>query len=147
MGEISKKSFEVVKDFVTKQYPEFGDIILKVCEDAEEIYQESKVDMAAEGKKPRVFAHTLHEDGVVCYTERMDTEISGENRIGIFLHEFGHLYVDSFPEDVTDEEFEAMDEDTVEVMADLAVKEFFGVEIKYDNNDIQFVNLPLVRKT
>jgi hypothetical protein len=142
MGEISERSFAVVKDYLLQNFPEFQSVRLKVCPEADRYYEESIKEQAGEGKLPRVFAHTLHEDNTVCYTEKMDTELSEEQRMGIFIHEFGHLYIENHPFDFMDEERPGEVEND-DINADIVVYEMFRVEMHYDDNDIEYVNLPL----
>jgi hypothetical protein len=141
MGESSEKSFAVVKDYLIQNFPEFQTVRLKVCSEADKYYEESISEQVEEGKLPRVFSHTVHEDNTVCYTEKMD-ELSEEQRTGIFIHEFGHLYIENHPFDFVDEERPGEVEND-DINADIVVYEMFKVEIHYDDNDIEFVNLPL----
>jgi len=142
MGEVSEKSFVIVKDYLIQNFPEFLNVCLKVCPEADKYYEESKIEQAGEGKLPRVFSHTVHEDNTVCYTEKMDTELSEEQRVGIFIHEFGHLYIENHPFDFISEEGTGEVEND-DINADIVVYEMFKVEMHYNDNDIEYVNLPL----
>jgi hypothetical protein len=137
----TKKAFEVVKEFLVSNFPEFNNTTLESCPTADEYYEESKIEQEKEKKLPRVYAHTLHKENVVCYTEKMDTDLSDEQRIGIMIHEFGHLLIENHPYDFTDEDTGEVQND--DMNADIVCYEMFGVEIHYDDNDIEYVNLPL----
>lgn len=139
MGAISEKDFEDVKAFITKNFPEFSDVRLQACEECEEMYIESLKKQSKKELPARTYAHTLHIPNVVCYTERMDTELSEAQRKGIFIHEFGHLFDERYPE--TAEMY--ADGDDREVVADMISFAVFRVPIDYGDYDIQEVDLPL----
>ena len=63
---------------------------------------------------PRVHAHVFHHDGVICLVQDFEL-LADEHKIGIILHEFGHIFAPSMH-----------DSD-----ADLWVESFCGIDIDY----------------
>lgn len=127
------ESFEAVKEYVVRNFPEFQTAALLFCEEADELYEESRAEQAEEGKPPRIYAHTLHHPETVCVTPLM-TQLSEEQRQGIFIHEFGHLYAQAHPD-----EYDANED----ADADLVAVTVFGVNLHYDDDDIEYVVLPI----
>lgn len=137
MGTATEASFEVVKNYVTADFPELYKIKLKECPDCEKMYQESKTEQAKKGLPPRVYAHTYHFPETICYSKRMDTELSEEERQGILIHEFGHIYNKKHPDDAS------LYKEDIEMWADVIVFLRFKVVIDYNDREIEAVNLPL----
>ena len=121
----SEESFETVKEFVVAKFPDFANITLFACDEAEEMFEESATEQAEEDKPPRVHAHVGHFEDVVCYTPHMD-DLSEEQRQGIFIHEFGHLYAKRYPYNADTDEYFEWEEDSD---ADLVVVTIFGVNL------------------
>ncbi|MBD3264316.1 MAG: hypothetical protein GF375_04355 [Candidatus Omnitrophica bacterium] len=119
--------------------PEFKNVVLHVCPDAEQAYQESIEEQAEKGLPPRLYAHTMHHPNTVCCSSMM-VELSEENRQGIFIHEFGHLFCQRHPY------YEGMDnplDNYDDGDADYVVTEIFKVNLHYDDNEIEEVVLPI----
>jgi len=131
--------FETVKSFITNMYPELNNIILHFCDDAEEIYRQSEEERKDEGKPPRVYAHVLHHPNTVCASMHM-AELTAEQRQGIFVHEFGHLFCERYPYYEGTENPLDREEDGD---ADYAVTQIFKVNLHYDDDDIEYVVLPI----
>lgn len=62
---------------------------------------------------PRVHAHALHRSRTICVVEDFEG-LSDEHKLGVLLHEFGHVY--------------GGDDDAE---ADLWVEETLGIDIRY----------------
>ena len=135
----SEESFETVKEFIVAKFPDFANITLFACDEADEMYEESIVEQAEEGQPPRVYAHVGHFEDIVCYSPHMD-KLSEEQRQGIFIHEFGHLYAKRYPYNAETDEYFEWEEDSD---ADLVVVTIFGVNLHYDDDDIECVVLPI----
>jgi len=136
----SEKSFGAVKEFVVANFPDFANIALFACDEADKMHEESATEQAEEGKPPRVYAHTGHFEDVVCYSTYMDGDLSEEQRQGIFIHEFGHLYAKRYPYNAETDEYFEWEEDSD---ADLVVVTIFEVNLHYDDDDIECVVLPI----
>lgn len=135
MGKVTEKSFDKVKEHIVNLVPELKDVKLEICPDAEEAYQESLQSRKEEGEdEARVYAHTLHKPNVVCYTERMDNELTEEERQGILVHEFGHIYANRHLDEYEDDDC---------IAADVCALEKFGVVLTYNDRDIEEAKLPL----
>jgi len=131
--DVVTKSFEAVKTFLIGKQPKLKKVVLRFCDEADYLYENSKKEQAGEGKPPRVYAHALHYSNTICVTPLM-AELSEEQRQGIIVHEFGHIYCG-----IHHKEYDA-DEDAD---ADLVVITIFGVNLHYDDDDIESVVLPI----
>lgn len=149
--EIIAASFAVVKDYVTAKFSEFGNVEMMFCPEAEMYYEMSVAEQMKQGKRGRVFAHVFHLPAAVCVSHPM-AALSEEQRQGILIHEFGHLYAERHPEPIYDigemgidggdiEDYQMDPKDDAD--ADLIVIEKFGVNMHYDEDDIEYVQLPL----
>ena len=77
---------------------------LQLCDDLESVHEEI----------PRVHAHVFHYPDVVCVVRDFEL-LPDEHKVGILLHEFGHILAPS-----------EHDAD-----ADLWVEEFCGIDVEY----------------
>jgi len=91
-------------------------------------------------KSARQYAHWGHRKNTICLAHDID-KLPEANLRGIFLHEYGHVLDDHFePEEGTDEEDMADKLDDIadgEDRADEIVSVLLGVDIEYDDNDVQ----------
>jgi len=124
LGPKTKESFEMVKGYVCDLYPEFEDVMLQHCGKAE----------ADHKRKKRWYAHTNHVADVICICRAFEN-LGDEQRAGILMHEFGHLFCERFPR-----LYPKNNDDN----ADAACENEFNIPIYYDDDDLEVVDLPLV---
>lgn len=91
---------------------------LKICEQANKEHAKSK----------RQYAHVFHKKNTICIADAF-YDLPTKHRIGIQLHEIGHL----------------LSPDSGEFGADLAIKKYYNIEIKYKDSQygkrLQYVQL------
>ncbi|HEC61337.1 MAG TPA: hypothetical protein ENI27_03685 [bacterium] len=109
MEKVQDLIFGVVADLPF--YPHYIELFIG-CSDLEESHRQI----------PRVHAHVFHIPMTICVTESIEG-LSDEHKIGILLHEMGHIYGGYDDAD-----------------ADLWVQDALGIDIAYVNT-MQWVRL------
>lgn len=75
----------------------------------------------------RSFMHTFHEDHQVCVASRGMERLDVPHAVGILLHEMGHLLLGIEAE---------------EIEIDVVIVDVLGIQIQYDDEEIQYVDTP-----
>lgn len=97
-------------------------------------------------KDHRIYMHVGCEDNRICTCSSI-TNLDDENLYGLFAHEIGHIIMTQFHqiyEEVLDENeivglYSSEDE---EIMADEVIAVLFDLDIRYDENKVQWLRLP-----
>lgn len=114
------KAFRAIRAQVFRIAPDLARVRLSYCPDADYFH----------GQEDRVYAHVGHKPLTICVARAFE-DLPDDNQRGILWHEFGHLLLDhGYIDGQTDYD---------EANADYAVYEAFGIEIAYDDENIQSV--------
>lgn len=107
----------------------------------------SEIDQQRQAGDERAYAHVDHHPDVICVAHAFD-ELPADNQVGILLHEVGHLLCDADDEAAPiraaelSKAAEVYDPERVpeEAAANQAVLDTLGIEIAYDDRQLQTVN-------
>jgi len=125
-----RETFWLLSDHALWMIPELPSRRIQICKLADTDHK----------KTWRVFAHTLHEEGTICFAAAAEEELTQEELAGIMAHEFGHLIAahlkwpghnPSTPKWIQDK-------------ADQAVREILKLPLKYNNRKIQELSSPTI---
>lgn len=112
------KEFYEIRRLVAKKFPKLSGIKWTFCAAADEEHR----------MKSRQYAHVFHLPNTICLAKAF-IHLPAENKKGILLHEFGHLIYGNKGEDGNMEE----------IVADNLIRNYFGIEINYDNREVQTI--------
>ncbi len=119
------QQFREIKSKVGKKFPTLKNTMWNGCPKAEEDHEMDN----------RYYAHVMHVTDpiypIICVSSYL-THLPEKNIKGIFWHEFGHLIDIMVGKNKWDKFSESR--------ADLAIKKHFGVLIKYDDDDVEYVD-------
>jgi hypothetical protein len=114
-----REAFEDLSAYVQERVPDLPRIKLEV--DCKYAIQDHEEEL-------RVFAHTLHLKDTICVHSDLN-KLSDAYIYGILAHEFGHIIADTFWDDPDEE------------AADLAAREFLGLDIFYGSEyDLEYLS-------
>jgi len=104
--------FVKIKEEVVAVFPDLEPVIFVKCD-----------EITGGVEDYRAFMHVFHVPNAICHTPRAQ-ELSDANIEGILWHEFGHIIAG---------------EDGDECDADTTILEEFGIELSYDDKNLQYV--------
>ncbi len=129
--------FRQAQDFASAIIP-FPSQKAKFCADAD----------AYQASEPRVFAHTGHRKGVICWAKAGEKELSDREILGISLHEFGHVIAEQIGK-LPGHTMEVVGEKTpkqTQDEADEIVRQILRVPLYYNQRTLQEVSPNFITK-
>jgi len=97
---------------------------------------------------PRVFAHTGHRKGVVCWAKEANSELSDREILGISFHEIGHVIADQIGQ-LPGHNLVVRGEKTPQQTQDEAdeiVRQILGIPLYYNRRTLQEVAPAFITK-
>lgn len=119
-------SFQAISKHVSKRLPWLKKVKLRYCGVADKDHKEEW----------RNFAHTFHYADIVCISKAADKELTKDEMLGIFAHEFGHLVADRLGlRGHRSAHMKAAAQDE----ADRVSEEIFGLPIQYNRRMLEVI--------
>ena len=107
-----KAEFEQIRREVSRKFSKLKNIRLEHCKTLDREHEITK----------RAYMHVEHRGGIICYCKAA-TLLPVRNICGLLWHEFGHLISGR----------------ASDAVADLRVLGEFGIKMKYDDKEIEYV--------
>lgn len=131
MGDRVKSIFAKAQDFAHAIIP-FPSHQAKFCAEADRL----------NALRGRVFGHTSHSKGVVCWAKAAETELSDQEILGISFHEIGHIIAEemgTLPGHNLDQSGDETPQATQDE-ADEIVRQILKVPLYYNKKTLQEVS-------